>query len=93
MIIFCGSQAQISAKKRDSLRKFHRTYGLPLENYLSVRANYYRKCPTVRRPLGNTDKGVDGSMIQVFKIIKGNDDIPIEEFFQISESTIRCQKF
>ena len=38
-------------------------------------------------------KGVDGSMIQVFKIIKGNDDIPIEEFFQISESPIRCQKF
>ena len=38
-------------------------------------------------------KGVDGSMIQVFKVIKGNDDIPIEEFFQISESTIRCQKF
>ena len=55
MIIFCGSQAQISAKKkRDSLRKFHRTYGLPLENYLSDGANHYRKCTTVRRPLGNT---------------------------------------
>ena len=57
MIIFCGSQAQILAKKRNSLRKFHRTYGLPLENYLSNRANHYRKCPTVRRPLGNTERG------------------------------------
>ena len=28
-------------------------------------------------------------MIQVFKIIKGIDDIPIEDFFQISESTTR----
>ena len=32
-------------------------------------------------------------MIQVFKIIKGVDDIPIEEFFQISESTTRGRKF
>ena len=28
-------------------------------------------------------------LIQVFKIIKGIDDIPIEDFFQISESTTR----
>ena len=58
MVIFCRSQAQISAKKnnRDSLRKFHRTYGLLLENYLSDQANHYRKCPTVRRPLGKTGR-------------------------------------
>ena len=78
MVIFCGSQAQISAKKRDSLRKFHRTYGLPLENYLSDRANHYRKCPTVRRPLGNTGGGVKGQNIffpesnHVAYQIKGN---------------------
>ena len=34
---------------------FYRTFGLPLENYLPDRTNHYRKCPTVRRPLGNTD--------------------------------------
>ena len=28
-------------------------------------------------------------LIQVFKIIKGFDDIPMEDFFQISESTTR----
>ena len=55
MINFCGSQAQISAKKkRDLLQNFHRTYSLPLENYLPDRTNHNRKCPTVRRPLGNT---------------------------------------
>ena len=37
----------ISAKKKhDSLRKFHLTYGLALENYLPDRANHYRKCQT-----------------------------------------------
>ena len=62
MIIFCGSQAQILApKKRDSLRNFHRTYGLPLENYLPDRTNHYRKCPTVRGPLGNTDLNISAT--------------------------------
>ena len=28
-------------------------------------------------------------LIQVFKIVKGIDDIPIDDFFQISESTTR----
>ena len=32
-------------------------------------------------------RGAD--LIQVFKIIKGIDDIPIDNFFQISESTTR----
>ena len=54
MVIFAGPKHKFRQKKRDSLRKFHRTYGLPLENYLSDRVNHYRKCPTVRRPLGNT---------------------------------------
>ena len=54
MIIFACPKRKFRPKKRDPLRKFHRTYGLPLENYLSDRANHYRKCLTVRRPLGNT---------------------------------------
>ena len=46
-INFCGSQAQVSTKKkRDSLQNFHRTLGLLLENYLPDRTNHYRKCPT-----------------------------------------------
>ena len=32
-------------------------------------------------------------LVQVFKIIKGIDDIPIDGFFQISESTTRGQSF
>ena len=32
-------------------------------------------------------------LIQVFKIIKGIDDIPIDDFFQISESTTRGHRF
>ena len=54
MIMFACPKRKFRPEKRDSLRKFHRTYGIPLENYLSDRANHYRKCPTVRRPLGNT---------------------------------------
>ena len=57
MIIFACPKRKFRPKKRDPLRKFHRTYGLPLENYLSDRANHYRKCLTVRRPLGNTGVG------------------------------------
>ena len=33
-------------KKRDPLRNFYRTFGLPLVNYLPDRTNHYRKCPT-----------------------------------------------
>ena len=32
-------------------------------------------------------------MIQVFKIIKGIDDIPIDDFFQISESSSKGHSF
>ena len=32
-------------------------------------------------------------LIQVFKIIKGIDFIPIDDFFQISESTTRGHRF
>ena len=61
MIIFCGSQAVFKSErcnilhpgignfgppKCDLLRKFHGTYGLPLENYLPERANHYQKCRT-----------------------------------------------
>ena len=46
MVFFEGPKLKFRPKRRDSLRKFHRTYGLPLENYLSDRADHYRKCPT-----------------------------------------------
>ena len=48
MIIFCVSQAQISAKKKTEIctENFIGHTVLPLENYLSDRANHYRKCPT-----------------------------------------------
>ena len=46
MIIFACPHRKFRPKKRDSLQKFHRTYGLPLESYLSDRTNHYRKCPT-----------------------------------------------
>ena len=53
---FVGPKLKCWPKKRDSVRKFHTTYGLPLENYLSDRANHYQKCTTVRRPLGTTGR-------------------------------------
>ena len=46
MIIFARPKIKFLPKKHDSLRKSHRTYGLPLENYLPDRVNNFWKCPT-----------------------------------------------
>ena len=42
----------------DNARILHRTSGLRLVNYFPDRVVYYRKCPTVRQPFGNTGQNL-----------------------------------